>query len=177
MPYILYIALPNDGKAGIIGATLTAIPQHAADAMTVDYIESHYQNNVAPWYSFFVAEPTNFNFESNTHAIFSLNQVAQSELIPVIQPIGLEAKTPLTTPNLSTGYYISDLITDDASFHKSKALAEIVENFGCKLLFLPPYSPDFNPIEHTWATLKLLIKNIRRSVHNLADAISIALNS
>lgn len=77
-------------------------------------------------------------------------------------------------PALGKGFTI---ILDNASFHKSKALAEIVERFGGKLLFLPSYSPDFNPIEHTWAVLKQKIKNIRRSVDTLYDAISFALNN
>jgi transposase len=39
------------------------------------------------------------------------------------------------------------VIMDNASFHRKKALREIAERYSVKLLFLPPYSPDFNPIE------------------------------
>ncbi|WP_353570384.1 transposase [Candidatus Albibeggiatoa sp. nov. BB20] len=48
-------------------------------------------------------------------------------------------------PALGGGFTI---ILDNAFFHKSKALAEIIEQHGCQLLFLFPDSPDFNPIEH-----------------------------
>lgn len=75
-------------------------------------------------------------------------------------------------PALGAGFTI---ILDNASFHKSKALADIVVQHGCILLFLPPYSPDFNPIEHYWAALKQNIKNIRRSVYDIHQAISQAL--
>ena len=48
----------------------------------------------------------------------------------------------------------SVVILDNASFHKSAATRELVEQTGAKLLFLPPYSPDLNPIEHDFGALK-----------------------
>ena len=50
------------------------------------------------------------------------------------------------------------LVIDNASFHKSKKIIEIIEGAGCKVLFLPPYSPDLNPIEHWWFKVKNKIK-------------------
>jgi len=38
---------------------------------------------------------------------------------------------------------------ENASFHKSVETEFLIQQTGCKLLFLPPYSPEFNPIEHT----------------------------
>ena len=46
------------------------------------------------------------------------------------------------------------IVLDNASFHHSPELLALVESHGCSLLFLPPYSPDLNPIEHVWAKLK-----------------------
>lgn len=46
------------------------------------------------------------------------------------------------------------LIMDNAIFHKSQATKDIVRQAGCSILFLPPYSPELNPIEQTWANLK-----------------------
>ena len=37
------------------------------------------------------------------------------------------------------------VIMDNASFHKSKKIQQLIESKGCKLLYLPAYSPDFNP--------------------------------
>lgn len=46
------------------------------------------------------------------------------------------------------------VIMDNAAFHKSPETAQMIEKTGATLLFLPPYSPDFNPIEHDFAALK-----------------------
>ena len=46
------------------------------------------------------------------------------------------------------------IIMDNASFHRKEALKALAKQAGVKVLFLPPYSPDFNPIEHSWAHLK-----------------------
>ena len=40
---------------------------------------------------------------------------------------------------------------DNASFHKSQKTQELIESVGCRVVFLPPYSPDYNPIEKFWA--------------------------
>jgi putative transposase len=46
------------------------------------------------------------------------------------------------------------VIMDNAAFHKSPETAQLIEETGATLLFLPPYSPDLNPIEHDFAALK-----------------------
>jgi transposase len=46
------------------------------------------------------------------------------------------------------------LIMDNASFHKTPTTQRLIEAAGCHILYLPPYSPDFNPIEHCWHTIK-----------------------
>ncbi len=46
------------------------------------------------------------------------------------------------------------IIMDNAAIHKSKRTRELLEESGHELLFLPPYSPDFNPIEQTFGTMK-----------------------
>lgn len=53
------------------------------------------------------------------------------------------------------------VVMDNASFHKSAATQALIASTGARLLFLPPYSPDLNPIEHDFATLKN-----RREYHN-----------
>lgn len=58
-------------------------------------------------------------------------------------------------PALSLGYTI---IMDNAAFHKSELTKILIEDAGCQLLFLPPYSPDFNPIEKFWANFKAKIR-------------------
>jgi transposase len=60
---------------------------------------------------------------------------------------------------------------DNASFHKSEKSKKIIENAGCKLLFLPPYSPDLNPIEIFWANFKKIVKSNLEKIQSLAKAI------
>ena len=59
-------------------------------------------------------------------------------------------------PELKPGQVV---ILDNATFHKSKKTKELIERAGCQLLFLPPYSPDLNPIEKFWAKMKKWIRN------------------
>ena len=55
------------------------------------------------------------------------------------------------------------IIMDNASFHRKNQLFKIAARYGVWLLFLPPYSPDYNPIEKSWANFKRwLCDNIKR---------------
>ena len=60
---------------------------------------------------------------------------------------------------------------DNASIHKSITVEEVIKSAGCSLIYLPPYSPDFNPIENYWAVMKNNIKKIRHNFENIVDAI------
>ena len=46
------------------------------------------------------------------------------------------------------------IIMDNAAFHKKEVLYQIAKRYSQRLIFLPPYSPEYNPIEHTWSALK-----------------------
>ncbi|MGL9719173.1 MAG: IS630 family transposase [Wolbachia sp.] len=52
------------------------------------------------------------------------------------------------------------VVLDNASFHKSERTRNLIENAGCKVLFLPPYSPDLNPIEKFWFAIKHAIRKV-----------------
>lgn len=52
----------------------------------------------------------------------------------------------------------SVLVMDNASFHHSDRIEQICANAGVKSVYLPPYSPDLNPIEEVFAELKAFIK-------------------
>jgi transposase len=53
----------------------------------------------------------------------------------------------------------STVIMDRASFHRKKQLEEICAKAEVTLLFLPAYSPDFNPIEKDWANMKRALRD------------------
>lgn len=63
------------------------------------------------------------------------------------------------------------VILDNASFHKSQESKRLIEEAGCRLLFLPPYSPDLNPIEIFWANFKKSVRTNLEKLKNLAEAI------
>lgn len=58
------------------------------------------------------------------------------------------------------------LILDNATFHKSEKIRELVKTAGCELEYLPPYSPDLNDIEHYWFPIK---NRVRKSVGTIED--------
>jgi transposase len=64
------------------------------------------------------------------------------------------------------------VIMDNLSSHKGPKLRTVIEAAGAKLIYLPPYSPDFNPIENAFAKLKALLrKAAERTVDRLSTAI------
>jgi transposase len=54
------------------------------------------------------------------------------------------------------------IIMDNASIHKSNKIKETIEGKGCKLIYLPPYSPDLNPIERYWFFVKHWMGKLRQ---------------
>jgi transposase len=64
------------------------------------------------------------------------------------------------------------VVLDTLSSHKGSRVRELIEAAGASLLYLPPYSPDFNPIENAFAKLKALLrKAAERTVDGLWTAI------
>jgi len=64
------------------------------------------------------------------------------------------------------------VIMDNLSSHKAPAARDAIEAAGARLLFLPPYSPDFNPIEQAFSKLKAHLRKVaERTIHGLWDAI------
>ena len=72
-------------------------------------------------------------------------------------------------PELSPGDVV---IMDTLSSHKGPRVRAMIEAVGASLLYLPPYSPDFNPIENAFAKLKALLrKTAARTIPALWNAI------
>jgi len=66
----------------------------------------------------------------------------------------------------------SFIILDNATFHRKKALAALAYAAGCSVIFLPPYSPDLNPIELEWANLKSFIRNYGSIFRSISSALA-----
>ena len=70
------------------------------------------------------------------------------------------------------------VIMDNLGSHKAEAIRAAIRNVGARVLFLPPYSPDLNPIEQVFSKLKnTLRKAIGRSVEAIETAIAKAISS
>ena len=74
-------------------------------------------------------------------------------------------------PELSPGQVV---ILDNATFHKSEKTKILIEEAQCELIFLPPYSPDLNPIEIFWAHLKNKVRENLKVFSSLSQAIDAA---
>jgi transposase len=78
-------------------------------------------------------------------------------------------------PNLKEGQIV---VMDNPSAHRRKRIGALIEQHGCELLYLPAYSPDYNPIEEAFAKIKnLLRKAAARSKEALVEAIGVALSA
>jgi transposase len=77
-------------------------------------------------------------------------------------------------PSLKEGQIV---VMDNLGAHRPTRIRELIESRGCELLYLPAYSPDYNPIEEAFAKIKnLLRKAAARSKEALLEAIAAALS-
>jgi transposase len=68
------------------------------------------------------------------------------------------------------------VVLDRLSAHKTERVNQLIAAAGARLAFLPPYSPDFNPIEHAWSKLKALLRKVgARTRRRLRNALRWAL--
>jgi transposase len=78
-------------------------------------------------------------------------------------------------PTLRAGQVV---VMDNLSAHKGERVRELIASRGCELLYLPPYSPDLNPIEEAFAKLKGLVRKAEaRSREVLIEAMGRALEA
>jgi transposase len=78
-------------------------------------------------------------------------------------------------PSLRPGQVV---VMDNLTAHKGERVSELIVGRGCELLYLPPYSPDLNPIEEAFAKLKALVRKAEaRSREVLIEAMGRALEA
>ena len=69
------------------------------------------------------------------------------------------------------------VVLDNLGAHKGERVRELIEGRGCELLFLPPYSPDLNPIEEAFSKVKALLRRAgARTREALIEAMGRALD-
>ena len=70
------------------------------------------------------------------------------------------------------------LMMDNLSAHKAERVKELIEGKGCELIYLPPYSPDYNPIEQAFSKLKSYLREAcARTQQTLMEVIGEALGT
>ena len=78
-------------------------------------------------------------------------------------------------PSLRHGQVV---VMDNLAAHKTGRIKELIEQQGCKLLYLPPYSPDFNPIEEAFSKVKRVLRKAEsRAREALVEAIGMAISA
>ena len=67
------------------------------------------------------------------------------------------------------------VVLDNSTIHKRDEIRDAIEAVGAQLVFLSPYSPEFNPIENLWSKLKSILRSIKaRTYKALDEAIAFA---
>jgi len=78
-------------------------------------------------------------------------------------------------PTLRPGQVV---VLDNLSVHKAARIRQALEARGCELLFLPPYSPDFTPIEQAFSKLKAILRGLgARTRETLEQAVGVAVDA
>ena len=78
-------------------------------------------------------------------------------------------------PTLRKGLVV---VMDNLSAHKGERIRELIEERGCELIYLPSYSPDFNPIEEAFSKIKGLVRKAEaRTKEALLEVIGLALSA
>lgn len=116
--------------------------------------------------------------EKKGRATEKLNIIAGMANGKIIAPIIYNYNTDASFFNIWLEHHLipelqeqSVIIADNASFHKTSKTKGIIEKYGHKIIFLPSYSPDLNPIEKFWAALKAKIKIIIDDFNTLSDCV------
>jgi len=116
----------------------------------------------------------------NTTLLASMNVEGMGPCLAVVGPTTREVfeayvEKVLAPRSLRGGQLV---VMDNLSAHKSPRVRELVEERGAKLLYLPPYSPDYNPIEEAFAKIKSLMRKAEaRTRETLLEAMGKAIST
>lgn len=97
------------------------------------------------------------------------------------------ATIPAATDANVFGAYVSDclvpalrpgmvVVMDNLSSHKVTGISAAIQAAGCRVVYLPPYSPDFSPIENIWSKAKSIMRSLEaRTLEDLEAAVTLAM--
>src|SRR3712207_2885406 len=119
------------------------------------------------------------NWGANTTLVASMSTAGMGPSLAVEGPTTREVFETylqrLLAPSLEPGQVV---VMDNLSSHKGQRVRELIEGKGCELLYLPPYSPDLNPIEEAFAKVKALLRKAgARTREALTEAMGRALEA
>jgi transposase len=119
------------------------------------------------------------NWGTNTTLVASMSTGGMGPCLAVEGPTTKEVFETylerLLAPLLEPGQVV---VMDNLSSHKGGRVRELIEGKGCELLYLPPYSPDLNPIEEAFAKVKALLRKAEaRTREALIEAMGRALEA
>ena len=119
------------------------------------------------------------NWGANVTLLSSMTQEGMGPSLAVEGPTTREVfeayLEQVLGPALRKGQVV---VMDNLSSHKGSRIRELIEGRGCELIYLPPYSPDFNPIEEAFSKIKgLLRKAEARSRDALVEAMGRAISA
>jgi len=122
------------------------------------YIHSNYSTNYG-WSK--RGEPIRHYVKSHPIKYSIIMAISNKKIIDVVisnKNINTESYLSFMS-NLNSKYEGYHFLMDNVAFHKSKCITNIFVNSSNKLLYIPPYSPEFNPIEEVFSQIKRLIRN------------------
>jgi transposase len=120
--------------------------------------------------------PQNWGENITILSALSLRGILASMIVPgsTDSDVFLAYVEEVLAPQLWPGAVV---LMDNLSPHKARGVQEAIEETGTRLLYLPPYSPDLNPIEQAWSKLKSHLRSIAaRTYCRFSRAIAAALN-
>jgi transposase len=120
--------------------------------------------------------PQNWGENITILSALSLRGILASMIVPgsTDSDVFLAYIEQVLVPQLWPGAVV---VMDNLSPHKASRVQERIEEAGARLLYLPPYSPDLNPIEQAWSKLKAYLRSIAaRTYCRLNRAITAGLN-
>ena len=110
---------------------------------------------------------SHYTNKKRTHVIGALSDHQLLQIQTFQTPINSHHFKSFMQDLLPTLDKPSVIVMDNASFHKKKDIIELIQHSVHTLEFLPVYSPDLNPIEHTWAYFKHIRKKTSCSIDHL----------